>query len=100
MSSPSPMITLSSPAPQANYTYNREASGSSAGAEKEMTIAVARKKAAPVGRAKVPAKWRMRRARGLQILEAPALAKLDWLVHGFSTRPGGVSELEALRDGR
>jgi YfiH family protein len=29
----------------------------------------------------------------LQILEAPALARLDWLVHGFSTRPGGVSEI-------
>jgi len=29
----------------------------------------------------------------LQVLEAPALAALDWLVHGFSTRPGGTSEL-------
>ena len=65
-----------------------------------MTIAVVKKKAAPVSRAKGPAMWRMRRARGLQILEAPAFAKLDWLVHGFSTRPGGVSELESLRDGR
>ncbi len=33
--------------------------------------------------------------RSLQILEAPALARLDWLVHGFSTRPGGASELAA-----
>jgi YfiH family protein len=65
-----------------------------------MTIAVANNKTAPGRRAKTPAKWRMRRARGLQILEAPALAKLDWLVHGFSTRPGGASELEILRDGR
>jgi YfiH family protein len=31
----------------------------------------------------------------LQILEAPALARLDWLVHGFSTRPGGASKLAA-----
>jgi polyphenol oxidase len=30
----------------------------------------------------------------LRILEAPALAKLEWLVHGFSTRPGGLSRLE------
>lgn len=64
-----------------------------------MAIAVAKKKAAPVRRAMVPAKWRLRRARGLRILEAPALAKLDWLVHGFSTRPGGGSELETLCSG-
>lgn len=36
--------------------------------------------------------WNLRRAGGLQILEAPAFAALDWLVHGFSTRPGGSSE--------
>lgn len=29
----------------------------------------------------------------MQILQVPALAKLPWLVHGFSTRPGGVSLL-------
>jgi hypothetical protein len=45
------------------------------------------------------AKWNLRRTGGLQILEAPALAKLNWLVHGFSTRPGGASELKSLRDG-
>ncbi|HKN62619.1 MAG TPA: peptidoglycan editing factor PgeF [Candidatus Acidoferrales bacterium] len=31
----------------------------------------------------------------MQILEAPALARLDWLVHGFSTRLGGVSRVGA-----
>jgi len=41
----------------------------------------------------------LRRARGLQILEAPQLAQLSWLVHGFSTRRGGASELEANHDG-
>lgn len=40
------------------------------------------------------ASWKLRRAGGLQILEAPQLAQLAWLVHGFSTRPGGTSELE------
>jgi polyphenol oxidase len=39
------------------------------------------------------ANWKIRRAKGLQILEASALKRLDWLVHGFSTRPGGASEL-------
>ncbi|HVB85124.1 MAG TPA: peptidoglycan editing factor PgeF [Candidatus Dormibacteraeota bacterium] len=29
----------------------------------------------------------------MQILEAAPFAQLDWLVHGFSTCPGGVSEL-------
>lgn len=42
----------------------------------------------------------MRQAEGVQILQADALAKFDWLVHGFSTRPGGSSELEQLRDGK
>jgi YfiH family protein len=64
----------------------------------------ARKRAAVKPRApqgtKHGAKWNLRRASGIQILEAPALARFDWLVHGFSTRPGGSSELKALRDGR
>ena len=38
--------------------------------------------------------WTERAAHGLQILQAPSLAKIPWLVHGFSTRPGGVSELQ------
>jgi YfiH family protein len=40
-----------------------------------------------------PAEWKLRRGNSLQILKAPSLAKLDWLVHGFSTRTGGASEL-------
>jgi polyphenol oxidase len=47
------------------------------------------------GRAGSSGEWKPRRTAGLQILESPALAKLDWLVHGFSTRPGGASELPA-----
>jgi YfiH family protein len=37
--------------------------------------------------------WTIRRARGLEIVESRDTAKLDWLVHGFSTRPGGESLL-------
>jgi len=44
--------------------------------------------------------WPTRRDDGLRILEAPAFARLGWLVHGFSTRPGGASTLESLRHGR
>jgi YfiH family protein len=35
--------------------------------------------------------WTERKLRSVRILQVPALAKLPWLVHGFSTRPGGVS---------
>ena len=38
-------------------------------------------------------KWLTKKSRGLQILQAPALAKLSWLIHGFSTKPGGTSLL-------
>ncbi len=37
--------------------------------------------------------WTERKAGGLRILQASALAKIPWLVHGFSARPGGVSDL-------
>jgi len=39
--------------------------------------------------------WELRRTGGLQILEAPALTRLRWLAHGFSTRPGGASGMPA-----
>ena len=60
-------------------------------------------KRAPARRASTaPAKrknpeWSIRRAGKLQIVESRALAKLNWLVHGFSTRPGGESMLEGKR---
>jgi polyphenol oxidase len=41
--------------------------------------------------------WAIRRARGLQIVESRALARLGWLVHAFSTRPGGESVLAGKR---
>ncbi|MGA8405808.1 MAG: peptidoglycan editing factor PgeF [Candidatus Acidiferrales bacterium] len=46
------------------------------------------------------ATWRSRRSNGLQILESPALARLNWLVHGFSTRPGGASQFPAQHEAR
>lgn len=38
--------------------------------------------------------WIERNIGGLRVLQAAALAKIPWLVHGFSTRPGGVSSLD------
>jgi len=56
----------------------------------------AQRKRRPLARAA----WLLRRAAGLQILESPALSKFNWLVHGFSTRPGGSSELESAVSGK
>jgi YfiH family protein len=39
--------------------------------------------------------WTERKSRGIRILQAPALAKLPWLAHGFSTKPGGTSIQDA-----
>jgi len=41
----------------------------------------------------VRAPWQLRKAQGLQILELASFRELPWLVHGFSTREGGASEL-------
>jgi YfiH family protein len=61
-----------------------------------MSRTITREKA-PARKRALGLAWRLRRASGLKILEAPALAQLGWLVHGFSTRPGGVSELSGTR---
>jgi polyphenol oxidase len=58
-------------------------------------VATKRKSASRGGRAE----WNLRHAEGVQILESPALTRLDWLVHGFSTRPGGASELASASRG-
>jgi YfiH family protein len=59
-----------------------------------------RKKAKALARSQTSESWQLRRAGDLQILTATPLANLDWLIHGFSTRPGGASELERQRGGR
>ena len=44
--------------------------------------------------------WRLRKSDSLQILQAEPFNQFKWLVHGFSTRPGGVSEFDGSRLGR
>ena len=39
--------------------------------------------------------WKIRRVDNLRILQSPGLSQLQWLVHGFSTRLGGISEFGA-----
>jgi YfiH family protein len=48
---------------------------------------------------KPAAAWHPRHINELQILESPAFERADWLVHGFSTRPGGASEFPTNREG-
>lgn len=51
---------------------------------------------APVGKADpaLAKPWRLRTVDGLRILQLDPFSKLPWLVHGFSTRHGGVSSLD------
>ena len=42
---------------------------------------------------RVMSAWMERQIDGLQVLQARGLCKLPWLIHGFSTRPAGVSDL-------
>lgn len=44
--------------------------------------------------------WRLRKSGNMQVLQAGPFSQFKWLVHGFSTRPGGVSELKSSRLGR
>jgi len=46
----------------------------------------------PAGSA-ITAPWKLRKSGSLKILQLEPFLELPWLVHGFSTRPGGVSEL-------
>jgi len=39
----------------------------------------------------------LRKSGGLQVLQLAPFQKLPWLVHGFSTRPGGVSTLDGQK---
>jgi YfiH family protein len=52
----------------------------------------------PVRKPRVPSapatNWTTRTSRSLKLLQVPAFSKLPWLIHGFSTRPGGISPLE------
>ena len=46
-------------------------------------------------RSLVDSNWQLHRTGSVQILKARPLARLEWLVHGFSTRLGGASQLES-----
>ena len=60
------------------------------GRKKDNVVKVARPRAAK-------SHWRLRKSGKLQILQAVPFSQFKWLVHGFSTRPGGMSELNSSR---
>jgi YfiH family protein len=45
----------------------------------------------------VSSPWLLKRSAGLQVLQLAPLTKIPWLVHGFSTRPGGTSVLDGKK---
>jgi polyphenol oxidase len=45
----------------------------------------------------ISAPWKLKKSGGLQVLQLAPFAKLPWLVHGFSTRLGGVSTLDGQK---
>jgi polyphenol oxidase len=45
----------------------------------------------------ISAPWTLRRSGALQVLQLVPFTKLPWLVHGFSTRLGGTSTLDAQK---
>src|SRR5712672_3792258 len=96
ISTPRPMIKkFSSPASAQtlanfDYTYTLMVAAKGSATKKKKP-----KKRSP--RKAGTSQWTERVQRGLRILQVPALAKLPWLVHGFSTRVGGVSKLEGKR---
>src|SRR6266571_2971038 len=45
----------------------------------------------PVSSSPSKSNWIERNVQGIRILQTSAFTKLPWLVHGFSTKPGGVS---------
>jgi polyphenol oxidase len=67
-----------------------------------MATAIAKKRTVSRRRstAGITAPWNLRRAGNLKILEAPTLSKLKWLTHGFSSRLGGASRLDAPTHGQ
>src|SRR5260370_2604481 len=38
-------------------------------------------------------RWTTRSSKGIRVLQVPAFSRIPWLVHAFSTRPGGAGIL-------
>jgi YfiH family protein len=58
------------------------------------TKTVANQRFAPRAAGGLGEGWTERAVGGVRVLQVAAFSQIPWLVHGFSTRPGGVSELD------
>jgi YfiH family protein len=47
--------------------------------------------------ARAKSAWTERHSSGLRVLQVLKFSKVPWLIHGFSTSPGGVSELNGQK---
>src|SRR5215475_10285797 len=51
----------------------------------------------PPASAKLSPPWRFNSVGGLKIVQLEPFSKLPWLLHGFSTAPGGASDLDGRK---
>jgi len=64
------------------------------GSTKTSTKAVAKRRVAASAAGGLGREWTERAVGGVRVLQVAAFSRIPWLVHGFSTRFGGVSELD------
>src|SRR6267378_3771234 len=89
MSTPIPMIKSPPALSRSVLAADSDYTGTVVTPTKTVTAKRGTRKPGP--RDNVNSTWTDRNVRGIRSLLVPVLAKLPWLVHGFSTRPGGVS---------
>jgi YfiH family protein len=51
----------------------------------------------PAAPPKIAAHWHLESVRGVKVLLLEPFSKIPWLTHGFSTAPGGVSDLDGRK---
>jgi len=51
----------------------------------------------PTAPPKISSHWNLKSVGSLKVLQLEPFAKLPWLIHGFSTAPGGVSDLDGRK---
>jgi YfiH family protein len=67
------------------------------GSGKTAAKAVVKRRVAASAAGGLGREWTERAIGGVRVLQVAAFSRIPWLVHGFSTRPGGVSELDGER---
>src|SRR5258708_23565869 len=92
MPTPKPTITKPPPLPDKGALVVCDYTGTAMLATK-----TSRAKRRNAKKQSVPAaatRWTTRSSKGIRVLQVPAFSRIPWLVHAFSTRPGGASILE------